>query len=173
MPKIIENVRELLLEEAKKQIKENGYAQTTIRSVAKACGLGIGTVYNYFRSKDMLIASFMAEDWSQCLQQMDSHITDDAEMLLRGICESLSAFIQKYNGLFCDSDAAKVYATAFTVRHKQLRDQIAERLKPVCRNSPVEDKEFLAEWIAESLLTWTVAGKEFEKQFQMISQLIK
>ena len=45
MPKIIENVREQLIGEAKRQIAENGYAQTTIRSVAKACGLGVGTVY--------------------------------------------------------------------------------------------------------------------------------
>ena len=46
MPKIIENVREQLLTEAKRQIAENGYSATTIRSVAGACGLGIGTVYN-------------------------------------------------------------------------------------------------------------------------------
>ena len=56
MPKIIENLREQLLSEAKKQVKERGYAATTVRSVAKACGLGTGTVYNYFKSKDMLIA---------------------------------------------------------------------------------------------------------------------
>ena len=34
MAKIIENVREQLLTEAKKQIWERGYADTTIRSVA-------------------------------------------------------------------------------------------------------------------------------------------
>ena len=56
MPKIIENVREQLLAEAKKQVFEHGYADTTIRSVARACGLGVGTVYNYFSSKEMLIA---------------------------------------------------------------------------------------------------------------------
>ena len=70
VPKIIENVREQLLEEAKRQIRENGYSKTTIRSVAGACRLGVGTVYNYFESKDMLIASFMLEDWMECLGEM-------------------------------------------------------------------------------------------------------
>ena len=42
MPKIIENVREQLLVEAKRQIAEYGYAKTTVRSVAAACGLGVG-----------------------------------------------------------------------------------------------------------------------------------
>ena len=65
MPKIIENVRELLLDTAKKQIEERGYANTTIRSVAGECGLAVGTVYNYFKSKDMLIATFLLEDWKE------------------------------------------------------------------------------------------------------------
>ena len=73
MPKIIENVRELLLETAKEQIRLQGYSKTTIRTVASACGLGVGTVYNYFKSKDMLIATFMLEDWRECLKEMKSH----------------------------------------------------------------------------------------------------
>ena len=67
MPKIIENLREKLLEEAKCQVMEQGYAAMTIRSVASACGVGVGTVYNYFSSKDMLVASFLLEDWLECL----------------------------------------------------------------------------------------------------------
>ncbi len=50
MPKIIENLQSKLIEEAKKQIEEAGYGAMTIRSVAKACGVGVGTVYNYFSS---------------------------------------------------------------------------------------------------------------------------
>ena len=49
MPKIIENLENRLIREAEKQIAESGYAAMTIRSVAKACGVGVGTVYNYFQ----------------------------------------------------------------------------------------------------------------------------
>lgn len=173
MPKIIENVREQLLNEARKQIAENGYANTTIRSVAKACGLGVGTVYNYFPSKDMLIASFMAEEWMQCLKRMESQSADGAETIIRNVYCGLADFLQKYSALFSDGDAVKVYATAFTVRHKQLRGQLAECVRPACEYTSVKDKDFLAEWIAESLLTWTVAGKSFEEQYEIIKQFIK
>ena len=50
MPKIIENLKARLIAEAKRQIEEAGYGAVTIRSVASSCGVGVGTVYNYFPS---------------------------------------------------------------------------------------------------------------------------
>ena len=61
MPKIIDNLREALIKEAKYQVNKYGYAGMTIRSVAKECGIGIGTIYNYFKSKEDLILAFMHE----------------------------------------------------------------------------------------------------------------
>ena len=173
MPKIIENVREQLLREAKKQIAESGYAKTTIRSVAKACGLGTGTVYNYFPSKDMLIASVMAEDWKLCLKQLEERTFDESERIVHGIYDCLCSFMQKYHTLFCDRDAAKVYATMFSERHQQLRNQLAGFVRPICDKAAVTNKDFLAEWIAESLLTWTVAGRGIDEQYEIIKQFIK
>ena len=46
MPKIIDNVRKKLLDEARKQILKKGYSAVTVRSVASACNIGVGTVYN-------------------------------------------------------------------------------------------------------------------------------
>ena len=46
MPKILESIREQLLETARRQIGKNGYGSTTIRSVASECGIAVGTVYN-------------------------------------------------------------------------------------------------------------------------------
>ena len=67
MPKRIENLEHRLIEEAKKQIEKAGYGAMTIRSVAKACGVGVGTVYNDFSSKEALIATHLLEDWKQCV----------------------------------------------------------------------------------------------------------
>lgn len=172
MPKIIENVRQTLLSEAKKQITERGYAGTTVRSVAAACGLGVGTVYNYFPSKDMLIASFMAEEWFECLERMKK-ASGGAENVLRCVCAELKAYSESYRGLFKDTDAAKVFATVFAERHKQLRNQIAELVLPLCTESSVNDKAFLADYIAESLLSWIVSGKDFAQLYPVIKKLLK
>jgi len=95
VPKIIENVREQLLEEAKKQISEYGYANTTIRSVANACGLGVGTVYNYFRSKEILVATFVFDEWKHYIFKMQQLPQSDDYELLKGIYTFLKDFAVK------------------------------------------------------------------------------
>ena len=173
MPKIIPNIREQLLKEAKRQLMEQGYGKTTIRSVASACDLGVGTVYNYFESKDMLIATFMAKDWKMCISQCHAQTSKYPKDVLSSIHQALTDFISKYQPLFCDRDAVKVFAGVFEDRHRQLRNQLVEFILPACKNSSVSDEKFLAEYIAESLLTWTVAGKSFDEQFEIISKIIK
>ena len=133
MPKIIENLREQLLAEAKRQIAERGYAKTTVRSVAGACGVGVGTVYNYFESKDMLIASFMAEDWQKEINEIATATISSARDLLLRIHNMILRFVSTHRRLFSDSDAAKVFYTAFAQRHKMLRDQIALLVLPICK----------------------------------------
>ena len=94
MPKILENVREQLLMEARRQIAEYGYKNTTIRSVAEACGCGVGTVYNYFESKELLIATFVLEDWQKYLKLMEGLSGEEPKKLLRGIYESICNFAE-------------------------------------------------------------------------------
>lgn len=173
MPKIIENVREQLLCAAKEQLRSRGYNRTTIRSVANACGLSVGTVYNYFKSKDMLIATFMAEEWQACLIAMKSHSSSEDKVVLERIYVSLQNFIQRHQYLFSDSDAAKVFAAAFSELHKQLRDQLADIILPICNTAQADDKGFLAEFIAEALLTWTVEGKSFEELSSILILLLQ
>ncbi|MCM1025655.1 MAG: TetR/AcrR family transcriptional regulator [Roseburia sp.] len=169
MPKIIEDVRRTLLAEARRQLAEKGYARATIRSVAGACGLAVGTVYNYFPSKDMLIASFMAEDWMKSLSRIDGCATQDSKALLRGIYRELREFSEQYSALFADEEAVKAFSAVFTKRHKMLRDQLAGRILPVCRG---ENREFLAEFAAEALLIWTTAGKSFEEIYAVLERIL-
>ena len=171
MPKILESMREQLLETARRQIERNGYGKTTIRSVAAECGIAVGTVYNYFPSKDMLIATFVSEDWRACIVPIAAQTEDDAETHLKRIYDAIRTFADSYRTLFSDDDAKTAYYAAFSERHRQLRQQLAGLILPVCGSDA--DRAFLSEFIAEALLIWTMEGKPFEDIYPMIQRLIQ
>ena len=167
MPKIIENLREQILNEAKKQLSEQGYEKTTIRSVAQECGIAVGTVYNYFKSKDVLIASLVLEDWNYCIQSIATYPKEDRHAFLEHIHISLNAFEKKHDKLFKDKDAAKTFNTVFFERHRLLRAQLAHLLRPLT------DNQFLADYVAEALLCWTTEGKCFAEIYPLLPEQIK
>lgn len=167
MPKIIENLREELLAEAKKQIAERGYKNTTIRSVAAECGIAVGTVYNYFKSKDMLIASFILVDWLECVRSIASRPKEDRREYLAFIHLSLCKFQEKYRTLFTDEDAMVAFSSAFNERHGQLRAQLADLIMPIA------DERFTAEFVAEAMLTWTTGGRTFDEIYTLLPEKIK
>ncbi len=65
MPKIIENVRERALTEAREILTGEGYGAMTMRRVADALGIAPATIYHYFPSKEHLAAGVMLEDWQR------------------------------------------------------------------------------------------------------------
>ena len=167
MPKIIENLESKLLEAARHQVAEAGYSAMTIRSVAKACGVGVGTVYNYFPSKDALLATYMLADWSQCIREIQA-VSAASEAPLRVvtcICHQLIRYARQNQHIFQDPAAASAIAGSFSRYHGLLRSQLAAPLRKFCRN------DFTAEFIAESLLTWTMAGRSTDEICGIIEKL--
>ena len=159
MPKIIENLPQRLQEEARRQIAESGFASMTIRSVAKGCGVGVGTVYNYYPSKEALVASFMLSDWMACIAiiQDAAANSEGLEPVLQVIYDQISSFLDKYDLIFGDPAASLSYTGSSSRYHSMLRSQLAAPIRKFCRD------DFSAEFIAEAMLTWTVAGKDFDE----------
>jgi len=53
-----EQTRQLILETALRLFRERGYAETTMRAIAKEAGVAVGNAYYYFDSKEQLIQGF-------------------------------------------------------------------------------------------------------------------
>ena len=167
MPKIIENLESSLIEEARKQIEQSGYSAMTIRSVAKACGVGVGTVYNYFSCKEALIATHLLEDWKQCITAIGAVSTDSEAPRPALLCmyDQLVSFAHRHRAIFRDEAAAASFAGSFGRYHAMLRGQLSQPLRKFCSS------DFAADFIAEGLLTWTMAGKSFDEIYGMIEKL--
>ena len=103
---------------------------------------------------------------------MEESACPEEELFLKGVHAALSDFITKYHSLFHDEDAIKAFASVFSARHIQFRQRIAKVISPITERSDFEDKMFLAEHIAESIINWSMEGVAFKKQYSIIQKIL-
>ena len=77
----------------------------------------------------------------------------------------LLAFAELHKAIFRDEAAGAAFAGSFSRYHAMLRSQLAFPLRKFCQS------DFAAEFIAENLLTWTMAGTDFAVLYGMIEKL--
>lgn len=63
-----------ILKTSRKLIQQQGWSAVSIRSVASACGVSVGSIYNYFDSKAELITATVESVWCEIFHRPE----DDA-----------------------------------------------------------------------------------------------
>lgn len=174
MPKVIKNVKESLTAETRRQITENGYSATSMRSVATACGIATGTVYNYFDSKDALVASFMNEDWSKTLESMKLGCASatTAVQAVKVVSDVMTRFAEAHKKLFMDPQASVGYSIALQKNHGILIGQLKDIIEPFCAEYSKKIGADVSDFIIETLINWTVQGKDFEEYNKVIGRVL-
>ncbi len=66
--------RELILDAALKQFAEDGYSQATMQSIAKRAGVGKGTTYEYFPSKEALFSEVISNGVNRTMTSLDEEL---------------------------------------------------------------------------------------------------
>ena len=93
--------KEAILNESKKLIIEQGYSALNIRSVASACGVSVGSIYNYFKSKSDLLSATIESIWQEIFHHHGSFQSfEDIQMCIRWLYECLEYGNEKYPGFF-------------------------------------------------------------------------
>jgi len=130
MPKIIEGVREGLIMAARRHLQSEEQGTFSLRDIAAECGIAVGTVYNYFPTKDMLIATAISDDWLSVLQNADTDMkeADTFDDAIRALISRIGSFRARYDRIF-NSSTMKVDAARFMQGKLVLRSQMKERLQ--------------------------------------------
>ena len=71
--KSYEDMRMKMLDVTHELIKQYGITHTSIEKITKACGIGKGTFYHYFPSKEWLILALMEKQAADSLCHFQSH----------------------------------------------------------------------------------------------------
>ncbi len=106
MPKIIDNPRQLILEEAKKILYSEGYSKLSMRSISKACGIALGTIYNYYPTKHDLVAGMISDYWSENMGRLEEIAALEGPFYekLDRIFEELSGFIKAFREVWLNPE---------------------------------------------------------------------
>ena len=155
MPKVLENLQERILACARVLLLEQGIDGLNIRAVASACGVAVGMVYNYYGSKDQLIASIMLQDWLQNMREAAGEVNAAASPSqgMRAICRGIDRFAGRYRTLWLHSVQNKLVA------------HLSDLVQVLIARFDLTQEEAAAEFAAENLLRLALAGKDrYEKE---------
>ena len=174
MPKHIENLQERILETAKGELLASDYNGFTIRSVAKQCGIAVGTIYNYYKSKDILAASVMLMDWNKALSAM-RHGSATSVTITEGfhvIYKEIINFDSLYSGVWSQITFTGEFASEYSKRHKLLLSQLAEIIHTLLLRFHMEQEEYLTCFMAENLLLAAMQRSEFDPLADIFNRIL-
>ena len=82
--------KEDILKTSRELIQQRGWSAVNIRSVAIACGVSVGSIYNYFDSKAALICTTVESVWCEIFHRPeDSDVFQDTQACITWMYERM------------------------------------------------------------------------------------
>ena len=172
MPKDLGDVHEQIISAAKEMLLQN--ESFSIRALSTKVGIATGTVYNYFPTKEAVIAAVMSEDWQKTLQEMDRTAEEapDLKEGCREIYRELRSFIQIFESVWIAFGRGSRYESARASFHMRFRSALTERISTlfVRFNCPISP-ELLAVF-GEILITAAIGTDLSRKDYEAFLDLL-
>lgn len=101
MPKIIKDVDAKILRAAREALSEGGNYDLSIRAVSSKAGVSVGTIYNHYPDKAMLIEAVIFDDWQSVGNTIAERVSEaNLEEDMGFIYDSLVAFYKDREDLY-------------------------------------------------------------------------
>ncbi|MCI8403213.1 MAG: TetR/AcrR family transcriptional regulator [Lachnospiraceae bacterium] len=92
--------KEDILKASRKLIQQQGWSAINIRSVAAACGVSVGSIYNYFDSKAMLVCATVESVWCEIFHGPEDSVFQDTEACIAWMYGRMEYGCKQYPGFF-------------------------------------------------------------------------
>lgn len=93
--------KEDILKTSRKLIQQQGWSAINIRSVAAACGVSVGSIYNYFDSKAVLVCATVESIWCEIFYHPeDSAVFQDTQACIAWMYRRMEYGCKQYPGFF-------------------------------------------------------------------------
>lgn len=93
--------KEEILKASRELIRQEGWSAVSIRSVAAACGVSVGSIYNYFDSKAALVSAAVESVWCEIFHRPeDGAVFTDTQTCIIWMYERMEYGCKQYPGFF-------------------------------------------------------------------------
>ena len=93
--------KEEILKTSREMIRQQGWSAISIRSVAAACGVSVGSIYNYFDSKSDLVGATVESVWCEIFHRPeDDAVFHDVQACIVWMYERMAYGCRQYPGFF-------------------------------------------------------------------------
>lgn len=152
MPKRLPNLRQKLIEKAMELAREEGLSGLKLRDLAHECDIALGTLYNYYPTKDALVLDVVQQFWQDCFHQQSfpqGSVIDKLDWLYQKMKQSIDAFSSEFlhaaSGLSPSALEEAQRRERMTQRHL-IRQLAYELQKTFPKESEAELEERAAYW---------------------------
>ena len=171
MPKVIDNIRERAVDEARKVLMQDGYSALTIRGIAQQLGIGTGTIYNYFPSKEYLAAGVMLEDWQKMIQDFEQKLAgQSAEAVAAELFSLIHTFTLRYDPAWREYEQQGGSRSMIGKYHGALAEQFTGYIREALPSEQQEREPYLAGFLAEILIRF---GSDASIEYGMIAPAVR
>lgn len=175
MPKIIPDLEASLIQAARKSLLDSESHDISIRDLARECGTAVGTVYNYFPSKEALIAKAMMGDWLECCRSMkeDAGVEDRPLDAIRATVAALRRFTSRYAPMWKKYAVEQKTPVNLETRHNQIIAEISEAVNETLVRFDLLYDRHLPEIVAELVLLASRTEDGFERLAPVLERILR
>ncbi len=153
--------KEELLEASKGLVRDQGWSAVNIRSVAKVCGVSVGSIYNYFDGKATLVTATVESIWQEIFHRSKNQPAfQDIQSYTLWVYERMAAGSKRYPDFFTLHSLGFVSGdkSEAKVRMQQTRQHILDGIAAVLKRDEhirpdAFDEEFTADRFAGLLFS--------------------
>ncbi len=174
IPKIIENIRDDIMRCAEIILKTDGYDAMSIRRIARECKSAVGTIYNYFESKDDLVAHIILKDWLDVVDGMNEMVSSSKTYAdgAVGLYLAIRKFECIYKAVWKQYSRTVGSHGVVMDHHLQLRTQVSSLLDVLAKNTGCERLCQSSPIIAEAIIAATLQRDMNELTIRRFAELL-
>lgn len=167
--------KEVIIQTAEKLIREEGLKKCSMRRLSRELDVAVGTVYNYYKSHELLLLDVFEVSWSRTIQTAEKVIRPDKSVIeqLQELVDLLRKDIANRDGLgkvLFELIGNDVFQKKLDF-YKAFEDIMMKILGQSVEG--IEERLKLSRWIVLILFDQVIREKSFEEMdYKLIERMI-